>query len=385
MRRALLATAVTLAAPLHAQETFDTGELLDQLTRDMEGIRELVDESQEAPSEGGLFQRGQGDVAADLNRELDKVLDLLLGETYGDARAEIIEMDRRTADLEGLLDELKIDRMDAQPSAEIEDRFDRLMGREFASGSTEDLARRIERTEAAIAESRTAKAEAERRFRRTLSETYGIELTREQAQSLLYQVNGSSIVEASMVFSALALVEERLAAIRQEVTSEEVLRRYYGVAAALRLVVVRLHERHLAQYDEEWLPALEGMSNDTDALLAETEEALRAETSPVRRRVYEGNLAIQERIEGVIDDYGDLLADRRDITEESLAEARADAAVALNALKTLESAAMLFDQFQLNESEFGALSQIKPQELIPLEDEEVFENYLDISRALAGS
>ena len=65
--------------------------------------------------------------------------------------------------------------------------------------------------------------------------------------------------------------------------------------------------------------------------------------------------------------------------------AQADADVALNTLKTLEAAVSLQSQMLWSSSEFESLMEISPPELIPLDDEEMFQRFLDVSRELATS
>src|SRR5690606_21258117 len=129
--------------------------------------------------------------------------------------------------------------------------------RNFASGSRQaidaDIAEKDRRKQVLGTESSALIGD----FRRQLLELYAVPLTDVQARSLLYQINGSSIVEASITYAVLQQIQARLAEIRATTNNEEIHRRYYGLAAALSLVAVRLHERHLAQYTEDWLPRID--------------------------------------------------------------------------------------------------------------------------------
>ena len=87
----------------------------------------------------------------------------------------------------------------------------------------------------------------------------------------------------------------------------------------------------------------------------------------------------------MIDAYRQMLEERRALTERGLEVARADAAMALNTLKTLEAAVSLQSTMLWSQSEFEALRGIEPPELIPIDDEEMFQRFLDVSRELAGT
>jgi hypothetical protein len=211
-----------------------------------------------------------------------------------------------------------------------------------------------------------------------------VEITTEEAEAALYQVNGVTIVESAVAFEVVRKIEERLREIRQATDDDAVLRRYYAVAAVTRLLIQRLYERHLESYEEEWLPRLAEIEERNDRLMAETEGAIRT-ADDSRRPIYEGNLEVQRQVDEVIDQYRAMLEEREELTRRGLAVAQADAAVALNTLKTLEAAVSLQSQMLWSREEFETLMEIAPPELIPLDDEEMFQRFLDVSRELAAT
>lgn len=257
--------------------------------------------------------------------------------------------------------------------------------REFARGSREAIRQQLEQLEQDLKGLEQTRSDIESDFLRKMSRDYDIVLTSAQAQAVLYQVNGRSIVEASVAFSVLQLIEARLGEIRATVSSSESLRRYYGVAAIMRLIAVRLHERHLLDYRETWLPALEELEVENAKLINETRTLISDAPNSLTADRYAANLEIQNQIARVINDYRALLLARERIVEDRLGSAVDDAALAVNTLRTLDQAVLLFDQFSWQQDEFEALMAIESSDLIPLDNEELQENFLDISRALAGS
>jgi hypothetical protein len=212
---------------------------------------------------------------------------------------------------------------------------------------------------------------------------YGVEITPEEAEARSYQVNGVTIVESAVAFEVVRKIEERLREIRAVTDDDAVLRRYYAVAAVTRLLIQRLYERHLESYEADWLPRLAEIEGRNDALMAET-EARSGRRTPSAAGL-RGEPEVQRQVAEVIDAYRLMLEQRRDLTEQGLEVARADAAVALNTLKTLEAAVSLQSTMLWADSEFEALRGIEPPELIPLDDEEMFQRFLDVSRELAGT
>ena len=82
-------------------------------------------------------------------------------------------------------------------------------------------------------------------------------------------------------------------------------------------------------------------------------------------------------------DYSTLLSQRKAVIEKRLIESQKDARLAINTLKTLENAAILSEQFRISDEEFRSMVQIENADLIPLDDEEIFQRYVDISKQMA--
>lgn len=382
LKPALTAALLTLSAPALAQSGDPTARVIEITLDDLPDIQEVLIDLEDAPERGWIIWSDRSDVEDDLNEYLDLIIEQILGEDYATARADLFDLDTRLARVEAELDELRVDLLTAPRSEAVFDTTDTLMMREYAAGSVEAIQIEMEELEVRKDALIASRAALQRGFRQTLNETYDLDLTREQSQSLLYQINGSSIVETMVTFRVLERIEARLAEIRSTVVSDDSLRNYYGVAATMRLITVRLHQRHLSDYDDVWLPALAELEADNAALIAATIDAVEADPSEARQAAYENNLAIQRQIADVITDYRALLMARRDETYARMQEATLDAQVAVNTLRTLQSAAILFEQVTIASEEFAALTSISDAQLIPLDDQEIFENYLDISRQL---
>ena len=363
---------------------YDPGSLISVAREDLDEIRALVSEMHKVDDDGGWLSRTRNDVQADLDQYLDALIDAIVSTDYQNARQLLLEGDARIADIVLRIDTLRIELLTAVSSEDIKTRFDSILMREYAPGSREAIQSQIDQLEEELAAFERDKADIERDFVLFLDRKYQISLTREQARSILYQINGRSIVEASITFSVLQKVEKRLGEIRETVTSHETLRRYYGIAAVMRLVAVRLHEQHLLAYRQEWLPALSDFEAENTELILETQELLASATSDPAIDRLKGNLEVQEQISDVIEKYRLLLHRRERIVDERHRAAAEDATLAVNTLRTLNQAVVLYDQFTSNQNEFDALMTIQNTELIPLENKDLASDFLDISRKFAA-
>jgi hypothetical protein len=381
MRRTLLLAALlTGAAPAVAQ---DVAPVIEGIEEDLGAIRGIIEEMDTARATPLPLVRDRQDVQDDLNDQLDTILTLVLGDLYPQGREQLFALDDEIARVEERVADLEVDRITAPRSADVAGFIDQTLNR-WAPGSIEAIETEIEALGRQRAELQARRETLLFRFAEELFARYGVEITPEEAEAALYQVNGVTIVESAVAFEVVRKIEERLREIREATDDDAVLRRYYAVAAVTRLLIQRLYERHLESYEEEWLPRLAEIEERNDRLMAETEGAIRT-ADDSRRPIYEGNLEVQRQVDEVIDQYRAMLEEREELTRRGLAVAQADAAVALNTLKTLEAAVSLQSQMLWSREEFETLMEIAPPELIPLDDEEMFQRFLDVSRELAAT
>lgn len=380
-----LALSLTGSGALAGNVNLDhANAVIASLAQELDGIRENIDEADSVP-ESSRFKRDQTDVHDDLNEILDEIIALVVGDEYRSRRVEVIARDKRIEEAKLQIAELDAEKISARPSPADLSIVDRTLRREFSPGSIEDLQARI----AEIQETQAADELANRRtfsdLANDLRSNYGIEISPEQARVLLYQLNGSSIVEAKVGFVVLNRINDRLGELRTEAPNDISRRRYYGMSAALQLLAVRLHEAHLHRYDEEWLPRIEEISARQRDLIASTEKDMSADDDQSHRAAYQNNLRIQERTLEVAEDYRERLERQREFTHERLEKVKNSAKVAINTLKTLESASALAEEMRESADELEALLEIDPSDLIPLGEDEVNDAYLQMSRDLATS
>ena len=391
MLRPLTASCLCLAmwaAPALSQNgepTFNPSSVITTALDELEDVRELVNEAQEADPEGGWFTRSSQDVQEDLDDHLDDLLAAILGDHYRETREELLDADERISEIEESMDDLQVARQRAPSSADAMTRFDSVLMRDVAPGSREAIDDELQALDAEMENLVSHREDIESDFRRRLAINFDVYLEPNQARAILYQINGRSIVEASIAHSVLQQVAERLGEIRSSVKSNASLRRYYGVAAMMRLITVRLYERHLIDYRDDWKPSIEEFVTNHSELIDETRNLIANARSQAHAESLRNNLAIQRQTAKVASDYSNLLYQRELLVKDRLDAAIADAALALNTLQTLDSATVLFDQFASNEAEFQAMMEIESSELIPLEDGDLAENFLEISRTLSGS
>lgn len=372
------AAVAVLAAPVWAAGS----DIVEFLTGELDDIRRGIEAREAAPEDPGLFESGKERFQSDIDRLLDEGLEIVAPDTFGTWAQRLDRIDRATTEAESRQAELMLDRTEAQTSRGV-GMVDRLLGREHAAGSIEDIDQKLSETAAALDQLRADREAVVAGLVADMERLHGIGLTPNEARALLFSVNGGVLVESSLVMRTLAGIERKLAEVMSQQIGPDARRTYAGVASVTRLIQARMLQRHLAAYDEQWLPQLEAMRTETEALLAQTRQNVAAATQDGVRATYAANMAVQERILHVIDQYEAMLKRQRGATYAALGLAEERAAAAVNTLLTLETAANLATVLSDATSGFEAVMEIEVPELETLGVEE-FEQMLDISRRLGS-
>ncbi len=394
-RSALLALCFPVA--LWAQENPPdprASDLLRHLRDELPAIRDTLRDRDAAPDRSWFG--GKGSFQDDIDGYLDEALDLVLPRTYRAARDRLTGIDRLIVEKQKAQAALKLDmtlapEAAAAPPAEEAGPLDGIgrlfTGEEKGPATREDLAQEIAALEAEIAALRAERQQVIDGFRRTLAESYQLQLDGRQAEALLYQVNGGDLVDAVAVASILTDLEGQLRGILADAsaTVPEVREQYLGVAVLTRMIIARLQAQHLQHYDDRYLPALDELKAENRRIRQESEKVLAEAGTPDHRAAVEANIRILDQVEGAIDLYRNVLVERRDKTAIALRAAEQDARVAMNTLNTF-SVAMNFDAVVTGSiREFAALSELTAPDLLPLDDSQMYQQFLDISRQLPGS
>ncbi|TCO71636.1 hypothetical protein [Rhodovulum euryhalinum] len=380
MFKALLGAAAlaVLVQPAFA----DGSDLVEFLSQELDDIRRGIEAREAAPESPGVFERGKDGFEADIDRLLDEGLDIVAPETFRTWARRLDRIDGATAEAETRQADLMLERTDARTSQGV-GMVDRLLGREHAAGSAEDIDRKLAETATALDQLKADREAVVAGLVADMDRLHGITLTPNEARALLYSVNGALLVDATLVMRALEGIERKLAEVMGQQIGPDARRTYAGIASVTRLLQARMLERHLAAYDKDWLPELQAMRTETEALLAQTRENASTASQEGVRATYAANMMVQEQILHVIDRYEAMLERQRDATRDALGLAEERAGAAVNTLLTLETAANLATVISDATAGYEALMEIDLPELETLDLEE-FEQMLDISRRLGS-
>jgi hypothetical protein len=367
---------------LATQAVGDEADLIEFLKDELTNIREEIEAREAAPNDAWYLGSEKADYQEDIDQILDMALGLVVPVTFEIWVEQIEEIRVARTEAETLRAELLLDRLQAKTSKGV-GMVANLLGREYESGSLEDIDLKLVNLDAAIAQLEDDQEMVTNGFADEMKELYEVTLTNAQSKAILYSVNGGLLIEATVVLNAIGNVENRLAELMKEEIGPDASRTYIGVASATRLIHVRMLQRHLMAYDGEWLPRLAAIRTKTQDLLAQTgRDAAEANQESVRQ-TYANNIEIQERTLKVVDRYEAMLKRRREITADALIMAEERASAAVNTLMTFETAASLSSVITEATSDYEAVMAVNLPELEQLDPDE-FEELRDISGQLGS-
>ena len=374
--------ASTVIVLLATPAISDTSDLIDFLKDELSNIREEIVARDAAPNESGYLRSGKADYQEDIDAILDEALGLIVPETFDTWVAQLNKIREATDEARSLRAELLEDRITARTSDGV-GMVGKLLGREYKSGSLEDINQKLNEIDATLEQLGQDQEMVIIGFADDMRQLHNVTLTNAQSKAILHSVNGGLMVETAVVLNSIGDVERRLAEVMKEQIGPDARRKYIGVASATRLIHVRMLQRHLAAYDEKWLPGLAAIRTKAQNLLGQTRgQASQARQERVKE-TYANNIELQERTLNVIDRYEAMLKRRQQKTAKALvlAEERANAAV--NTLMTFETAASVASIMTEATNDYDTLMAVDLPELEQLDPKE-FETMLDISRQLGS-
>ena len=363
----------------------EASQLILHLRDEFPSIRKTIQKLDEAPEAGRFTIWDKNKYQEDLNEYLDDALSLLLPEIYRTTKEGLQDIDKKVG-------ELRKEKSDMQTARALEARSPRakpgIVRRMLSWLPKDEYTEKVQALEDEITQLNGRRNQLIHDFRSAAKKQFGIEFEENQIEVLLYQVNGADLVDAVAVANILTDVEAHIRNIivdPEDAVAPEVRLQYYGFALIVRLVIERLHARHLENYDAIYLPALSELEQENQRTMDENLQTLTSvKEDKQRRTTIEANIRVLGMAKKAVTDYREILIKRRDTTKHLLQEAHKDALVARSTLMTLEMVMNVEHVASKALAEFAALSRLDAPDLLPLDDQEMYHQYLDISRLLSN-
>lgn len=332
----------------------------------MPRIEEAADEMHESQSlpDRALFGKDKRDVQQDINKLLDKAIDVLELSTASDVREDISKIENRiAADLEDL---------DACRRKQISAREGAILGIQKLPFATtkKGYEERIEAIEGDIAERKQELEELKRTFQEELAKL-GLQLTPDQVNQLLSTVEGDQFIELTIVFDNVKQVTLKLQDLMTASAEDTAAsRRYYGMYVILLQVLDRIQQTYISEIDEGHLPKLDEYEKEADDIIKDARRLLET-VNDTNRQHLEMNIKSAGITKEAISLYRMYLKKQRETVVEMNTRLQQDIGTAENTYRTVTLSTNLAALLQQGIDRFKALTQLSPPTLVVFQSDAV--------------
>lgn len=233
--------------------------------------------------------------------------------------------------------------------------------------------------------SQTAEQEqAKQQFMEGLSKI-GVTLSPKQVDGLLAMATADDMIEMQVAFDNMKSINQALldATIR---TSEslEVAKRYYGIYAVMLEIAIYMHDSFVERVDQDLLPALGKIEDQTKKLNVEASSLLGKERDPALKQVLQRNVNAQELTLKAAKAYRDRLNEQRQRIAESANRLKHQHRVAVNTFRTVEATSDLVTMMRATGQAFESLLSLEIPALRPFESLEMQNEFEKLTNQLKG-
>ena len=334
-------------------------------------ILELEELREELP-ESKWLGRDQKDVDREVGRLIEELVDVLRVNGLGAAREEMLKLEmleeKRRSELRAVREKSALAPQDVSVL-------------EFYKKDREAFQKEAVALEEEIATIREAQDVLLDDMLRT-ARASGLEVDERQMTFLLHTVSGSDLLDLSAVFQNVRELNQLLEGlVREDPEDTEAARRYYGIHVVLLRTLRQAHEDVLDRLDTRYLPRVEELTLENEALQEETKKLLRF-AEPSQRELLRSSRDTQRVTEQALEVYEDYLRSIRDRVYEARKELQQRIDVAWNAYQTIRIAATLADEMSAAVQDLQTLRSLEVPDLLPLQEEALQQKFLELSEQL---
>ena len=210
----------------------------------------------------------------------------------------------------------------------------------------------------------------------------GMNVEREQVETLVYSVTGDDDVRLVSVFNNVKLITAELQRLTSEANENiEMAKRYYGMHTLLLRILLNLYENYERKIDDVYLVKIEDILRKQEELIQRTIEKINSEPAKYRR-VYKTNLAAQGLTVRTAKMYGKYLGKNR----ERIADAREgilhEYDVALNTYETVQGAHSLISLMRNANAMLDRIAELQTPDLMVFQNSEMKNEFIKLTNRL---
>jgi hypothetical protein len=330
------------------------------------GLIDLVDRERKAPdSSWNPFKEDRKSIRKEMQELVGEAIDILRISNLSSLKAELNRCRENIRTYTNRIGELKTKRLLAP--ADVSSWKVWKKGQSDYDKAIRDYELKVKENEACIEERKAALLHS---FREV-----GLVLEPGQLDALLFSITGDNDIDMITVFHNIRIITEKLRELAVQSGEDiEAARRYYGMYAVLLRIMLALQQEYVRQVDDDFLPLLDRLLGENQALMEQTRILMR-ESEDGRRAVYSANLESQMLTDKTGRLYRDFLAANRARMQASIIQTRKEYDLAENTYNTVRTAYNLIAMIQNSEKMFESISQLQVPELLTFENKQMKEEF----------
>ncbi|QJB56738.1 hypothetical protein [Pseudodesulfovibrio sp. zrk46] len=337
-------------------------------------VAELEQRGNVPDSSWNPFEADKDSVDDDINDLLDECIEVLGISDMATIKAAIQELQKDSRHCRETVAELKTERLAAPKKVEKWELWKKdvsTIDEEIASltAREKDNTRRVEElVDQLLAEMRKL----------------GMNVDREQVETLVYSVTGSDDVQMVSVFNNVKLITTELQRLTSEANENiEMAKRYYGMHTLLLRILLNLYQQYEHKIDEVYLVRIEEIVEKQEDLMDETEDKISDEPEKFRE-IYEANLKAQTLTRDTANLYADYLKKNRERIVDAREKVADEYDAALNTYQTVQGAHNLIALMRDANAMLERMSGLQTPELMVFQNVEMRNEFRKLSAKLGA-
>ncbi|GAB7024564.1 hypothetical protein [Salidesulfovibrio brasiliensis] len=210
----------------------------------------------------------------------------------------------------------------------------------------------------------------------------GMNINREQVETLVYSVTGDDDVRMVSVFNNVQIITMELQRLTAEAGEEiEMAKRYYGMHTLLLRILLNLYQQYEHRIGEIYLVRIDEIVERQEDLIDQTEDKLSDEPEKFRK-IYEANLRAQKLTRDTALLYADYLKNNRERIVSAREKVGDEYEAALNTYETVQGAHDLISLMRNANAMLEGVSSLQTPELMVFQNAEMKTEFMNISEKL---
>ncbi len=342
------------------------GKVYEEVDNFLE-LSEKFDKAKESSFLPAVLADTKESVNADMNDFLDEVLTLLLNEEAVKIKKDIARLTKENSAINEELAELSIGKQVAAPEKEFY---------EFWKNTQDDIDKKIYELRRKVEEN-TLRIERDRQKIIVFLQNSGVNLSHEEANSLLKTVTVNEFVDTIAVLKSVHAI---IASLQQSLEKENenifIARKYYGIFWLSTKAYARQLQIFTDNIEKIYLPNLERIEKENAKLMEET-HALAAKNAD-----YKSNLQAQRLTQEAIGIYRKVLLQQKDRVNEQKVQVNKILTHAENTYKTVKIAHSLYQSMDASITSYKAIMSLPMIQITPFKNTSIELKILELSEQI---